>query len=54
MDTWGALTNATSVISRDDLGSVRKKAVIVSVSINIYCVFDQNIHAIQCLLCVML
>lgn len=29
MDTWGALTNATSVMTRDDL-SIRRKTVIVS------------------------
>lgn len=28
MDTWGALTNATSVITRDDL-SIRRKTVMV-------------------------
>lgn len=30
MDTWGALTNATSAITRDDL-SIRRKTGIVSV-----------------------
>lgn len=29
MDTWGALANASSVMSRDDL-SIRRKNVIVS------------------------
>lgn len=30
MDTWGALTNVTSAITRDDLGSIKRKTVIVS------------------------
>lgn len=33
MDTWGALTNATSVMTRDDL-SIRRKTVIVSIKLN--------------------
>lgn len=31
MDTWGALTNATSVMARDDL-SIRRRTQIVSIA----------------------
>lgn len=30
MDTWGVLTNATNVIGRDDVGSIRRKDLLVS------------------------
>lgn len=30
MDTWGMLSNATNVISREDIGSVRRKTAMVS------------------------